>query len=114
MGALKLEDLPHYTYDDYLLWEGNWELIDGIAYAMAPSPSIEHQTISSKVQRQLEEATEEFTKCLALLPVDWKINDEIVVQPDNMVICYKPKGKFLTKAPSIIFEVLSKSTSHKD
>lgn len=36
MPAVKKEAyLPHYRYDDYLLWEGEWELIDGIAYAMA-------------------------------------------------------------------------------
>ena len=30
------EYLPHYTYEDYCMWEGNWELIDGIPYAMSP------------------------------------------------------------------------------
>jgi hypothetical protein len=28
--------LPHYTYHDYENWEGRWELIDGIPYAMQP------------------------------------------------------------------------------
>jgi hypothetical protein len=26
--ALKREDLPHYTYDDYVQWEGRWEKKD--------------------------------------------------------------------------------------
>ena len=35
----------YYTYDDYIKWEGDWELIDGIAYAMAPSPLKTHQNL---------------------------------------------------------------------
>ena len=35
----------YYTYDDYIHWEGDWELIDGIAYAMAPSPLKSHQNL---------------------------------------------------------------------
>ena len=30
--------LPHYTYEDYTIWEGRWELIDGFPIAMSPSP----------------------------------------------------------------------------
>jgi len=49
MGAIKLDDIPHYTYDDYKLWSGEWELIYGVAYAMSPAPMIEHQSISSNL-----------------------------------------------------------------
>lgn len=31
--------LPRYTVEDYNRWEGDWELIEGIPYASAPSPS---------------------------------------------------------------------------
>ena len=34
MSALKKEDLPAYTYEDYQHWEGDWELIEGIPYAI--------------------------------------------------------------------------------
>lgn len=30
MGGIKLEDIPHYTYDDYKQWDGKWELIQGM------------------------------------------------------------------------------------
>ena len=115
MGALLIEDLPSYTYDDYKLWEGEWELIYGVAYAMSPAPMIEHQSISNKIARFLDEALQECSKCQSLLPVDWKIDEETTVQPDNLVICDKPTHKaYLTKAPKIIFEILSKSTASKD
>jgi hypothetical protein len=46
--ALRIEDLPHYTYDDYVQWEGNWEIINGIPYAMSPAPSKKHQQLRYK------------------------------------------------------------------
>lgn len=42
MGALKLEDIPRYTYKDYTNWKDRWELIGGIAYSMSPMPMIKH------------------------------------------------------------------------
>ncbi len=115
MGALKLDDLPHYTYQEYKNWEGQWEIIYGIAYAMSPMPVIRHQNISNKIGRYLDEALENCPLCQALLPVDWKISEETIVQPDNSVICHKPEHEaYITKAPKIIFEVLSPSTAKKD
>ncbi len=114
MSAVKVEDIPHYTYEDYKHWEGQWEIIDGIAYAMSPMPMIEHQKISNKIARILDEQLEKCENCHALLPVDWKINEDTVIQPDNLVVCYEPTGAYITKAPSLIFEVLSKSTAKKD
>ncbi len=35
--------MPRYTIDDYKLWEGDWELIDGIPFAMTPSPFGKYQ-----------------------------------------------------------------------
>ena len=49
ISALRIEDLPHYTYDDYVQWEGRWELINGIPYAMTPAPSVKHQLISQNI-----------------------------------------------------------------
>ena len=116
MGVLKLEDLPHYTYDDYKNWEGNdWELIYGQAYCMSPAPMIEHQHISSKIAWELQSIFKDCKKCKALLPVDWKIAEDTIVQPDNSVICHEPQNEaYINKAPKIIFEILSKSTAKKD
>jgi Uma2 family endonuclease len=115
MGVRKVEDLPHYTYDDYVKWEGKWELIHGIPYAMSPAPMIRHQQISNKIARELDEILEACEACRALLPVDWKVSDDTVVQPDNLVICHEPQNPaYLTKAPEIVFEVVSPSTAMKD
>jgi len=115
MGAIRLDDLPHYTYDDYLQWDGAWEIIYGVAYAMSPAPMIEHQTISNNIAWQLKESFDNCKACKTLLPVDWKIAEDTIVQPDNLVICHEPTNKkYLTKAPKIIFEILSPSTASKD
>jgi len=115
MSAIKKEYYPNYSYDDYKLWEGDWELIYGVPYAMAPAPMIKHQAVSNKIAWQLQELLENCQKCQALLPVDWKIDDSTVVQPDNLVICHEPQYEaYIVKAPKIIFEVLSKSTASKD
>ncbi len=115
MSAIKKEYLPNYTYEDYKNWEGNWELIYGVPYAMSPAPMIKHQAISNRIARYLEESLQDCEACQALLPVDWKIDDSTVVQPDNLIICHTPTNEaYIKKAPKVIFEILSKSTAVVD
>lgn len=114
MGQPDISNLPHYTWSNYQLWEGAWELIDGIAYAMSPAPSIQHQVISQKIAVQLDRAVSTCPSCRALLPVDWKIDDDTVVQPDNLVVCGDVSGNFLSRAPVLIVEIMSRSTAQKD
>ncbi len=115
MGAVKEEYLPHYTYEEYAAWDGEWELIDGVPYAMAPAPTIQHQRISHNIAYILETQLQECEVCKALLAVDWKIAEDTVVEPDNLVICHEPANDaYLLKAPALIFEILSPSTQQKD
>ena len=113
MGALALEDLPNYTYEDYKLWEGEWELIYGVPYSMSPAPVNKHQLINTKIARCLDEGLDECSACLAILEADWKLSNETVFRPDMSVVCYEPED-YLTKAPEIIFEVLSPSKAKRD
>lgn len=109
--------LPHYTYEDYKNWEGKWELINGIPYAMSPTPSLLHQRINGKIHIQLEYLIQDRKNCQAFLPVDWRIagpNDDNVVQPDNLVICKDVEGNFISETPVLIFEILSPSSISKD
>lgn len=41
----KMFEPERYTYNDFRLWEGNWELVNGYPYAMSPSPKREQSTI---------------------------------------------------------------------
>ncbi len=105
--------IEHYTIEDYALWKGDWELVDGMPYAMAPSPIVTHQSINGKVFAQLNELLEECEECQALFEIDWTVCHDTVVRPDTLVICYEPDEK-LTKKPELIFEVTSPSTVLKD
>jgi len=112
--ALKKEHLPHYTYSDYELWEGNWELIHGIPYSMSPTPNFIHQSVNTSILVQLADKLKHCKTCTAIMPLDWIIADDTVVQPDVMIICKEVKEKFLTFPPTVIFEILSPSTAQKD
>lgn len=114
MKNIKTEYLPQYTYEDYVQWEGSWELINGIPYAMTPAPDISHQDISQKIAAHLEELFKDCEKYKPSLPVDWKIDDNTVLQPDNLVIPRGASGKFLSETPDIIFEIISPSSAYKD
>lgn len=117
MGKLKFEHIPKYTYDDYVNWEGRWELINGIPYAMSPLPVYKHQKVSGNIHTQLDKLLEHCKNCQALIPMDWRIpevEDNNVLQPDNFVICGEVGEKFFTTTPVLIFEILSPSTTFKD
>jgi hypothetical protein len=47
-----------FTYADYRQWPGDerWELIDGVAYAMAPAPTIAHQSLVLAIAAQIDDA----------------------------------------------------------
>lgn len=107
-------NLPTYTAQDYRQWEGDWELIDGYPVAMAPSPVFEHQHVSAKIFRQLDEALDECPHCQALFEIDVEFSDNTVVRPDVLVICYTPDGDRLTRAPDLVFEVISPKTARVD
>jgi Uma2 family endonuclease len=106
--------IPKYSYEDYQIWEGKWELIEGIPYAMVPLPIFKHQRLSGKIFAQLDELLQNCPECTVNIAIDWKIDENTVLQPDNSVICYEPAEKYLTKAPSVIFEILSPGTAFKD
>lgn len=106
--------IPLYSYEDYKLWEGDWELIRGYPYAMSPSPVRKHQSIVNKLSGQFIKLLEANIVCEVHSELDWIINDNTVVRPDVMIVCGEFKEDFLTFPPTLIVEVLSKSTSMKD
>jgi len=113
--ALKKEHLPHYTYDDYCQWDGNWELIEGIPYAMSPLPSSKHQRLAGKLYSQIDAKLQRCQHCEVSLPVDWKISETTVIQPDLFVACFDFKNvKYISQPPVLVVEILSPSTRDKD
>ncbi len=104
----------HYTYDDYKLWEGSWELYEGYPIAMSPAPMITHQALANLIAYQLTDTINECERCLVLSEEDYKLSDDTVLRPDVVLICDEPNDTYITKAPEIIVEVISKSTAKND
>jgi len=110
----KYKYLPSYTYEDYKSWEGDWELINGIPYAMAPSPIKIHQKLIISISSLFFEKLENCSECEVLLEEDWKIDEKDIVRPDISIVCNDSNPNFISKTPKIIFEILSPSTAIKD
>jgi Uma2 family endonuclease len=111
-GAVRI--LPHYTYDDYVQWEGRWEIIDGIPYAMSPAPTLKHQIIGTNLLAEFRFALKTCKHCKISQPIDYKIAEDTILQPDILVICKDTNKAYLDFPPVLVTEILSPSTALKD
>ena len=109
-----------YTYADYRVWDDNdrWELVDGVAYAMAP-PLIRHQRISTLLCAQLSSFLED-KPCEVIAAPGVRLNaetsDNTVLIPDIAVVCDNSKidKETIIGAPDLVIEILSPSTARFD
>ena len=118
--ARKLKE--RYTYADYSSWpeDERWELIDGVAYALA-TPTVEHQRVSREIFAQLYSFLRGKPCQVFYAPFSVRLNadegDDTVVEPDILVVCDEKKladGKGVVGAPDLIIEILSPSTAKQD
>lgn len=96
MGLARRDQQLH-TYGDYLGWPENvrYELIDGVAYLMAPARTLDHQDVAGEIYFQLRRALQDKPCRAYIAPVDARLptadeKDEridTVVQPDLLVVC---------------------------
>jgi Uma2 family endonuclease len=116
MAAVDYDSFQYYTYAEYKEWDDSWELIDGVAYAMSPAPYPKHQKVVAHIWRELDSSLEcSKDACeVYISPVDWKVDETTVVQPDIALFCEKTEKQFFSKTPPLVVEVLSKSTAFKD
>lgn len=114
MSAVKL--LPYYTYDDYCHWEGRWELIDGIPFAMSPAPTPRHQWLVANIMFEFKSALKKSNckNCKMYDFIDLKIDESTILQPDSSIVCKPITKKFLDFPPTLVVEILSPSTALKD
>jgi len=113
---LKQSDYPKYTIKEWEKWEGYWELIKGVPFAMSPMGTIKHQQASFVLAKIIDDALSK-TKCNCqiLLPINLVIDKETILHPDLSVVCQGLDDKLYIKTPpNIIIEILSPSTAHKD
>jgi Uma2 family endonuclease len=115
------DDNNSYTYADYLKWEPDkrCEIINGRAYMMSP-PSVSHQAISRELLLQFGIFLKARPCRIFTAPLDVRLfpqednRDNIVVQPDLLVVCDASKladGKSCRGAPDMVVEILSPSNT---
>ncbi len=111
------------SHQDWLNWEGRWELIHGKAYHMTPAPSADHQFVVGELFFALRRFFGDKGCEVFVSPFDvflgQKASDddaEHIVQPDISVICDKRQisQKGCLGAPQLVIEVLSPATALKD
>jgi Uma2 family endonuclease len=107
--------LPRYTVEDYETWEGDWELIDGVPYALA-SPSLKHQRLIGYlfflIEKQLRNQ-EECKDCITTIDTDYLVNETTVLRPDIAIVCNN-EGEKITTPPKVVIEVVSPSSKEMD
>ena len=107
----------YYTFEDYQHWQGDWELIEGMPYAMTPSPTVTHQTVgfnvASQIKLNLNNQSNHCENCSVLMETDWQVSNDTVVRPDVMVICQEV-GEKVEVTPELIIEVVSPSSTRRD
>jgi excisionase family DNA binding protein len=126
-GRFAAEDSPPYeskkklTYEDYARLPEEpgfrYEVIDGVLLR-DPSPSVQHQRVSRRLQRILEDYFAEVDPKGEVFnaPLDLTLAEYNVVQPD---LFYLPGSRPaqatpIKSVPELVVEVLSPSTNRKD
>lgn len=106
---------PRYTVEDYCQWQGDWQLIDGVAVAMSPSPFGPHERVVAELVKLLgTQIDHQGCDCRVYAGLDWIVSESTVVRPDVMVVCGEQPDRHLERAPVIAVEVLSASTRELD
>ena len=110
--SLALKYLPNYTVKDYETWEGDWELIEGIPFALA-SPTPLHQRVGAVLVYLLEKLLEDCKQCFVLYETDWYVSENTVVRPDVIVYCGE-LGEKIEEPPKLIAEIVSPNSVERD
>jgi len=123
----RLKEHEGFTYVDYLTWpdDERWEIIEGVAYAMSPSPGVKHQSISMELSRQFSTYLKGKACQIFAAPFDVRLSDQpgvsdnyvaTVVQPDLVVVCDRSKldERGCNSEPDLVIEILSRATAARD
>lgn len=113
----RVKHIPQYTYDDYKSWKGDWELIDGVPFAMSPSAMGKHQFVAVNLVKQIGSNLDESVcknNCFVYYELDWIIDNGNILRPDISIVCGSKITGFIEQPPVLIIEILSQSTAYND
>ncbi len=81
----------------------------------APMPPPEHQKVASRLTAQFQNAIEkEGCSFSVYQPIDYKIAEDTILNPDLLIVCKPITKQFLDFAPELVVEILSPATALKD
>ena len=107
-----------YNWSDYRSWPEaeRWEIFGGEAWDMSPSPASRHQHMVTQLALEMGPFFRGKPCRLFVAPMDVKLSDEDIVQPDLLVVC-KPEQiqrTHIEGPPSLVVEVLSEASLNRD
>lgn len=105
------------SWSNYRSWtdDERWEIIDGQPYAMT-APRVSHQMVCGELYALLHAHFKGRSCRLFLSPIDVKLSEYDVVQPDLIVVCDRSRitETHIEGAPTLAVEILSPSTQRHD
>jgi Uma2 family endonuclease len=107
--------IPRYTAEQYATWEGRWELLDGLAVAMTPSPFGPHAEWLSRLAALFWNAIDAAgCRATVLVEIDWIVANDTVLRPDVIVVCGPAPETHVLATPAVVVEILSAATRDRD
>lgn len=104
-------------FADYRSWPGEerWEIIDGEPFAMS-SPSVIHQRVIRNLSLALVAHFDGQPCEVFFAPLDVRLSEYDVVQPDLMVVCdpSQVKATHVEGPPNLVIEIVSPSSLRHD
>lgn len=108
--------IPHYTYHEWLHWEGSWELIEGIPVSLIPKSLSAHQKVALALETTFTLALQK-SDCKnyrAYKQLPYKISADTLLVPDLLIAGSTINKTYLNAAPALVIEILSKATEARD
>ncbi len=102
-----------YTVEDWKHWQGDWELIEGVPYAMASPRPINQAILSNLVWAIKNALLEKCPDCVVYAELDWYISYDTVIRPDLIVLCGEIPEK-VESPPHMVIEIVSPSSRQMD
>src|ERR1044072_6214317 len=81
---------------------------------MSPQPVPKQQRIAGNLFTEFRIALRKCKKCIVYQPIDYKISEDTILQPDMLVVCKPIPKNFLDFPPALVVEILSPATALKD
>lgn len=118
MSGMPAAKRTGYTWDDYATWSDDkrWELIGGEVFDTSAAPLVRHQAVSRELEYRLMPLFAGRECEVFNAPIDVKLSEEDVVQPDLVIVCSRSQIKetHIEGPPTLVVEILSPSRPFHD